>query len=82
MIVMIRPRVLQGCAGGDWALRVTAESLSSAQDAEPKTISILFYIGNEQVTLRVQPPYMTLKDARDSKKQNPERRVKCWYSNW
>ena len=47
---------VQGCTGGDWAVRLQAtevEQSAESQDAGergPQRASLLFYIGNEEVT--------------------------------
>ncbi|CAL5220064.1 g2015 [Coccomyxa viridis] len=58
-----RKRFCQGCTGGDWAVRLQAKEVAQsahskgAPDQEPQRISLLFYIGNEQVqnSIRIAP---------------------------
>ena len=40
---------LQGCAGGDWALRVGAKAVNNSLPGAPQRISLLFYIADSRV---------------------------------
>jgi hypothetical protein len=45
--------VMQGCAGGDWAVRVRAEAVNTSLVEHRQRLSLLFYIADSQVSLTV-----------------------------